>query len=198
MNYLIFDTETNGLPRNFKAHYSDVDNWPRVVQLAWMLCDEEGAVLQAECSIIKPVGFVIPPNMIHGISQDQAMEVGIKIRHILEAFMDTAFDMRDEVTLVAHNIGFDLPIVSAELTRQSRRNFTTALNAMPQCCTQSIGTDYCKFPNRNNYPGYKWPRLSELHRFLFNEDFDGAHDAMNDVKATARCFFELKRRGLVI
>lgn len=191
MNYLIFDTETNGLPRNYKAHYSDIDNWPRVVQLAWMLCDENGEILQQQCSIIKPVGFAIPPNMIHGISQERALEVGRDANAVFSTFTDAIY-ISDAI--VAHNIGFDLPIVSAEYTRLGLGITTNNLNAQKRHCTQAIGTNYCKLPGKY---GYKWPKLSELHQFLFNEDFDGAHDAMNDVKATARCFFELKRRGVV-
>lgn len=45
--------------------------------------------------------------------------------------------------------------------------------------------------------GFNGPILQELHNHLFNEDFDGAHDALADVKATARCFFELKRLGIL-
>ncbi len=52
MNYLFFDTETTGLPANYKAHFTDVHNWPRVVQLAWMLADDEGKVLMQRCDII--------------------------------------------------------------------------------------------------------------------------------------------------
>ena len=203
MNYLFFDTETDGLPKNYKAHFSDVHNWPRVVQLAWMLTDGSGTMLAESCDIIRPDGYTIPANMIHGISQEKALEVGIPMLTAFDAFTDACFSDRvghlvinqGLPTLVAHNIGFDLPIVSAELMRLGCEKFAKALNRqMKQQCTQAIGTNYCKLPGKY---GYKWPRLSELHQILFNEDFDGAHDAMNDVKATARCFFELKRLGLV-
>lgn len=203
MDYLFFDTETTGLPANYKAHYSDVHNWPRVVQLAWMLTDGSGIMLAESCDIIRPDGYQIPPNMIHGISQEKALEVGVSMLSAFDAFTDACFSDRigqliinvGYPTLVAHNIGFDLPIVSAELMRLGCEKFAKSLNRQfAQQCTQAIGTNYCKLPGKY---GYKWPRLSELHQILFNEGFDGAHDAMNDVKATARCFFELKRLGLV-
>ncbi len=41
--------------------------------------------------------------------------------------------------------------------------------------------------------GYKWPKLSELHFKLFNTGFEEAHNAAVDIKATAKCFWELKR-----
>lgn len=195
MNYLFFDTETTGLPHNYKAHFTDIHNWPRVVQLAWMLTDEDGKVLMQRCDIIKPEGYTIPEKMIHGITQEQSEAEGGDKAVIYEMFIDV---LNSTHTIVAHNIGFDLPIVSAELIRLGREDVAKALNRkIKQQCTQAIGTNYCKIPNKNGYANYKWPRLSELHEKLFGEGFDGAHDAMNDVKATARCFFELKRLGLV-
>jgi hypothetical protein len=35
--YLFFDTETTGLPKSWKAPVTDVNNWPRLVQLAFLL-----------------------------------------------------------------------------------------------------------------------------------------------------------------
>ena len=40
--YLFFDTETTGLPKNYKAPASDLNNWPRLVQLAYHLYDNDG------------------------------------------------------------------------------------------------------------------------------------------------------------
>ena len=195
MNYLFFDTETTGLPANYKAHFSDVNNWPRVVQLAWMLTDEEGKVLAESCDIIKPEGYTIPEKMVHGITQEYAMEFGQERETVFEDFVDA---LSQAHTIVAHNIGFDLPIVSAEFIRNGTDYYAKDINRVhKQQCTQAIGTNYCKLPNKHGHSNYKWPKLSELHQKLFNEDFDGAHDAMNDVKATARCFFELKRLGVV-
>jgi hypothetical protein len=55
--------------------------------------------------------------------------------------------------------------------------------------------DYCQIPN--SHGSYKWPNLNELHSKLFLETFPDAHNAWVDVKACARCFFELKRRGII-
>jgi hypothetical protein len=52
--YLIFDTETTGLPRNFNAPITDTSNWPRVVQLAWQLHDELGNVIEHKDFLVKP------------------------------------------------------------------------------------------------------------------------------------------------
>jgi hypothetical protein len=59
-----------------------------------------------------------------------------------------------------------------------------------------LSTEILKLPNPRG--GYKWPNLTELHTYLFGKGFDGAHDAMADVKACANCFFELKKRKLIL
>ncbi len=76
--YLIFDTETTGLPQNFNAPLSDSDNWPRMVQIAWQLHDENGELIENQDYIIKPEGYDIPFNAtrIHGISTKMAQEQG--------------------------------------------------------------------------------------------------------------------------
>ena len=68
------------------------------------------------------------------------------------------------------------------------------LHRKPQLCTMQASTDYCKIPGPY---GYKWPKLSELHMKLFGEYFEEAHDAAADINATVKCFWELKRRGVM-
>ena len=63
------------------------------------------------------------------------------------------------------------------------------------CCTMIRSTDYCQLPGR--YGKYKWPKLEELHFKLFGESFEGAHDALADIRATMRCYYEMEKRGLV-
>ena len=52
--YLFFDTETTGIPKNYKAPVSDLENWPRLVQLAWLVTDNNGDEIKAAEYIIKP------------------------------------------------------------------------------------------------------------------------------------------------
>ena len=60
MNYLFFDTETTGVPRNYYAPVTDTNNWPRLVQLGWIVTDEYGNILKRCSRIIRPEGFSIP------------------------------------------------------------------------------------------------------------------------------------------
>lgn len=187
---LFFDTETTGLPRNWKAPVTDINNWPRLVQLAFLLYNREGNRIAERSFIIKPDGFKIPADAVkvHGINTQKAISEGIDLRSVLEEFSDFASKSN---FLVAHNISFDEKIIGAELIR----------NRMPDCimskkkiCTMQSSTNFCKI--QGPY-GYKWPSLSELHFKLFRQGFEEAHDAMVDINATAKCFWELKKLGKI-
>ena len=77
--YLIFDTETTGLPQNWQAPLTDFNNWPRCVQLAWQVHDIKGKMIEVKNYIIKPEGYDIPFNAekIHGISTERATKQGM-------------------------------------------------------------------------------------------------------------------------
>ena len=105
--YLIFDTETTGLPRNFKAPITETDNWPRVVQLAWQLHDEMGRLLSKGDSLIRPNGFNIPydSEKVHGISTALAVSEG---RELSEVLADFKSDLSKASFIVGHNLKFDI------------------------------------------------------------------------------------------
>ena len=58
--YLIFDTETTGLPRNWNATITDTENWPRCIQIAWQLHDSMGDLVEQSDYLLQPDGFDIP------------------------------------------------------------------------------------------------------------------------------------------
>lgn len=185
---LFFDTETNGLPVKFNAPATEVNNWPRVIQLAFMLFMDDGTEVFSFKSLITPDGWEIPKEefwLKHGYSTERNAAEGVPIE---QALASLATAINDSEVMVAHNISFDYPVVVAEMLRKG----ITAKNKPIKVCTMKSTTDLCKLPGKK---GYKWPKLEELHRYLFNIGFDGAHDALEDVRATARCYFELKRRG---
>src|SRR5678809_776106 len=111
--YLVFDTETTGVPHNKTAPISDLDNWPRLVQLAWQVHAANGALLSQHNYIIRPDGFDIPfkAEQVHGISTRRAMEEGRDIGEVLNTFVT---DLSNTKQLVGHNIEFDVNIIGAE------------------------------------------------------------------------------------
>ena len=191
---LFFDTETTGTPRNYKAPVSDSYNWPRLVQLAWLMVDKSGHALKQKSVIIKPDGFSIPSDAsaVHGIATERAQRDGLPLSEVLEEFVT---DLSFAEKVVGHNLDFDRHIVGAELYRLGMDH--NALMTKPAICTMKSSTDFCAIPSNSVYGGYKWPSLQELYRKLFNRDFTDAHDALADITATKECFFELKRRGII-
>ena len=188
--YLIFDTETTGLPRNWNAPLSDSDNWPRCVQIAWQLHATDGQIISHDDFIITPECFDIPfeSEKVHGISTALAKRDGTDIRAVVESFL-TVVDQAE--FLVGHNLKFDLNIMGAELLRLGKEN-TLAGKATLDTCTEDTAS-LCELPGGRGGK-FKLPTLSELYVFLFQDSFEEAHNATADVEATARVFVELMRQ----
>lgn len=189
---LFFDTETNGLPRNFNAPMTELNNWLRVIQLAYILFEDDGTIVEQYCELIQPDGWEIPKEKFwidNGYTTEINQEKGVPMSEALGHFLR---DYEKADLMVAHNIAFDYPIIGAELLRYNRRSS----KKLPKFCTMKSTTNICKIPSPRGF-GYKWPKLIELHEHLFGEGFDGAHDALEDVRATGRCFFELIGSGLI-
>ncbi len=190
--FLIFDTETTGLPKRDNAPVSEVDNWPRVVQIAWQLHDETGELTENHNVLICPDGFEIPysAEKVHGISTERAKKEGIPLEEALSIFNKSLVQTR---VLVGHNIRFDINALGAEFIRSG---FETSFLELQQVCTMRSSTDYLKLTGGRGGK-FKPPKLMELYQFLFDEQFSEAHNAAADVEATARCFLELLRLKVI-
>ncbi len=187
--YLIFDTETTGLPKNWATPISDTDNWPRCVQIAWQLHDEMGSLIEHQDYLINPEGFNVPydAERIHGISTELAQQQGIQLKEMLEKFNSALSKTK---YIVGQNVGFDVNILGCEFYRME---IDSPLTKMPvlDTCTE-VTAALLKLPGGRNGK-FKLPTLTELHHYLFNQPFAEAHNATADVEATTRCFFELIR-----
>ena len=187
--YLIFDTETTGLPKKWAAPISDTDNWPRCVQIAWQLHDEMGNLLEHQDYLIQPEGFNIPydAERIHGISTELAQHQGVSLREMLEKFN---LALSKAKFIVGQNLGFDVNIMGCEFYRMG---IQSPMSSMPilDTCTE-VTASLLKLPGGRGGK-FKLPTLTELHQYLFNQPFAEAHNATADVEATTRCFLELIR-----
>jgi len=191
--FLIFDTETTGLPKNQNAPLTDFDNWPRMVQLAWQIHDDKGRYVENHNYLVKPDGFVIPidAKMVHGISTEHALKYGKPLNEVLDLFLQSAAKAK---YLVGHNVGFDLNVLGCEFLRCGRENPLKQWTVIDTCTEKTA--NFCQLPGGKNGK-FKFPRLNEIHHLLFGENFDSAHNACADVQATARVFLELLRRGVL-
>jgi len=194
MKYLFFDSETTGMIKDYNAPVlkSNLDNFPRLVQLAWILTDENGNIEKDTGNyIIKPEGFVIPDEVvkIHGITTKKAMKEGTPLSDVLSCFREK---INKSDFIIGHNVSFDIKVVTAEFIR---KELPDELSDKTSICTMQNSINFCAIPGK--YDKYKFPKLEELYQKLFNCSFDNAHDALADIKATAKCFFELKKKGII-
>ena len=190
--YLIFDTETTGLPRSYTAPISDTNNWPRCVQIAWQLHDKFGKIIEHNNFLIYPENFNIPyeAEQLHGISTTLAQEKGIPLK---EALLEFNQALKKATFIVGQNVGFDINIIGCEFYREKIPNNLSQIPIL-DTCTETTA-QLLKLPGGRGGK-FKLPTLSELHYFLFEENFNEAHNATADVEATTRCFFELIRTNV--
>lgn len=191
MIYLFFDTETTGLPKNYNAPSSDLDNWsPRLVQLGWIMQNERKEVLSMGNFIIKPDGFEIPKasSDVHEITTEKALAEGEDLKKIVYMFLGAA---RLADVIVGHNISYDMHIMGAEMIRTWGQDY---IEKRPTICTMQSSIEFCKIPGKF---GFKYPKLQELHKKLFDKEFEDAHNAFADINATAECFWEMKKQGII-
>jgi DNA polymerase III epsilon subunit-like protein len=155
---LFFDTETTGVPQNYKAPMNDLGNWPRLVQLGYIIYDVlDGGEYVEHASmehIVKPEGFEISEyvSKIHGITQEKALHEGEELKKVLNQFFLWC-NVCD--VLVGHNLSYDYNIIGAEFIRCGME--VPILNKI-QYDTMLKSVNFCKLPGRR-IGEYKWPKL---------------------------------------
>ena len=186
MNYLIFDTETTGLPTNYNAPITDLDNWPLIVELAWMLVDEDYNILKKEDYIINtylPLDPIVQE--ITNITDDMIKE-GHLIRKVLRKFKE---DLDNTDMVIAHNITFDIRVIGAEFIRHNLD--IDDFDDKHYFCTMKKSTPILKLNSPYAPIQYKWPKLQQVYNYYFGKDFEGSHRAISDVEATLKCYKEI-------
>jgi DNA polymerase-3 subunit alpha len=193
---LIFDTETTGLPRRGESVTSP--NYPRLVEIAGILIEEsDSREIASFALLIRPDGYEIPDGMVHGITQAQALAAGVPVRVALAVYSNLR---RVSSAVAGHNVEFDNGIIASEFYKAGV-HIPADIVDRETLCTAELGRPICALPptERMTAAGYggqfKMPNLTELHTHLFGEPFDGAHGALADVRAAARCLLELRRQS---
>lgn len=199
---LVFDVETTGLPirnndssisdgktRQTKKRYPDPSDFTsykdaRIVQITFSLLYNNQIQLLSDY-IIRPTDFEINNSHIHGISQERALIEGSSIEEVLNLFKYVV--SRADI-LIAHNLEFDYNILSSECLRINRKDIVDIMNTKIGICTMKSTTELCKIPGKF---GYKYPKLCELYKYLFNQEPENCHNSKYDVLHTIRCFNKL-------
>ena len=195
MRRVVFDTETTGLFRR-NAQPSDTAEYDgaRVLQIAYVVCDEAWRELRSSCYIVSPGGehgFVVDGTQIHGITSDRAVAEGVSFKIAVEGLFSEL--EKPNVALVAHNAEFDMNVLVSELYRRGHTKWLSLLETTPVVCTMQTTTDLLKLPGRF---GYKWPRLEELYRWVTGEAMTDAHDALRDCQNLCYALRTMKAQGI--
>lgn len=189
---LFLDVETTGLP-DFKQPPSWAGQ-PRICQLGAILTDREGKTKAEMNLLVRPDGWSMPPGAseIHGITQEDATKYGLSIRGVLGIFNRL---MAKSELVIAHNVKFDRLMILREAFACEYRESDFAFEGF---CTMEQSADQVKLPPTAkmlayDMKGYKNPSLKEAYHHFFSRDFEGAHDAMADVRACRDVFFALQK-----
>ena len=187
--YLFFDTETTGLPRKRDAFPEDFSNWPYIVEIAWLLVDEEGLQVSGGHYIVKQkVSIPQKATEIHHITTEKMLSEGIDPKEVYTDFLES---VNNADYIVAHNIEFDEPIIECELLRNG---FDKALSSKKHFCTMKAGKDFCTVYSSSG--SIKNPKLSELFGSLYFDNpyltIEGLHNALSDTLMLYRCFMKMK------
>lgn len=181
---IVVDLETNC----FKGRGQQM----RMCQIAWQLFSGDGALLN-ECQFkIKPDKWVVSEEAakLHGITTEIAEKEGYPVKSVLKLFHE---DLKLANVWVGHSPdSIDLPVLTYELTECDMIDDAVKINKqMHRFDTMKSSVDIVELP-RTSVGGFKWPKLKELYEFLFKEEFKQTHDALEDVKATSRCYWKLQ------
>jgi DNA polymerase III epsilon subunit-like protein len=164
-----------------------------VVQLAAVLSDEQ-RIYASMNMLLQSQGREIHPRAleVHGISTEVADQYGIDEKKVANIFF---FEFcRKSDLFVCHNKEFDMPRMAGMIAWRISPEMADEFMAHDAYCTMKQSADLMKIPFGRFGQKYKYPKLAELHQYLFSKGFEGAHDAMSDVLATRACYYELKRR----
>ena len=206
---MVFDTETTGLPMKRPgskfSNYRDTElyNNCRLVQYSGIIYDfEKSETLHEFDYIVKPDGFIINNSNIHGITMEIANRDGIKITNLFEHII-AVFKKYNIGKIVGHNVSFDLNVIKSEMFRYMRKNqlvnfpILRAFEKVPYFCTMKNTVDICKLPNPNFPNKFKYPKLSELYKNIFNKEAVDLHNSMNDAIYTLDCLIDLYNYDLI-
>ena len=189
MKIFVFDTETTGF---ISKKETDLDKQPKIVQFAWILWDLNNGTFVEE----KRVNILVNPwipipfwaSQVHHI-----YDIDIKDAPSISQVMDDILEnINNPDVIIWHNIEYDQDMVKLELKRMDKEY---AYKPKQSICTMKTTVDYCAI--QWNWARFKYPKLWELHKKLFDQYFVWAHDAMVDVEATLRSFVKLVNQWVI-
>lgn len=180
VNIMVLDTETTGFPQSRDPQEYEKFNGARLIELGYIIYNPFGEKIKEYNVLIKPDSWIIKNTFVHGITQ---LDVNTKGKNINEVLNDLSNDLDNITMFVCHNINFDMSIILAEAYRANKIDLVNKINSKEKLCTMDIGK---KFMGIN-----KKPKLIELYKFIFNQEFKQEHRALSDCVACADCYHNM-------
>lgn len=204
MLVIIFDTETNGLPKTKIINPETLNKWPHIVQFSYILFDTDSSqIIKVFDEIVKiPEEQTIDDKCVelHGITKEISIEQGKSIVNVLNEFFQ---DVSSSDQLIGHNISFDINMLKIELLRLINSTNTESYSHKQQLysisykkkiyCTMKNSINLCKIevPSKNGGVYFKYPKLIDLFKHLFQQEPNHLHNSLNDILVTLRCFYKM-------
>ena len=180
MKILVLDTETTNKPPPIKLMKETVEYWPHIVQMSFILFDDEN-LKYIEYDYIIKTSAEIENSSIHGITKSMNTAQGFAFSDIYEIYL---LCLKQADIVVGHNLSFDLKMIQAECFRNQREYVAPRITY----CTMMSTTKICNLPN------HKWPKLDELHTYLFQEKANNLHNALQDCVICLRCYLKIMNK----
>lgn len=189
-DYILFiDTETSDMPKRWNAPTSKIEEWPHILQIAWVICKKDGELIHSKDFYVHQKNIDIAEGAwrLHGINLNTLNEKGVDQKVVLNSL---AADIElYQPLIVGHFLEFDRKMLEVGFARETiARNF----DKLPKFCTML----FTRKP-KDIFGGYSFMRLDELYFSLFSDRYEMQHHALADAQATKACFFELQKQGRI-
>ena len=187
--YLIFDTTGTEKPKDYKANFSDIHLWPKLVHVSWILLDKDLKPIEDFDFIVTGEDRKLTKLILNfaKIDEEDVAKKGRPVEEILQKFNESLDKCQ---YTVSHNMTMNANVLAAEFLRNT---FEVKLFKKEPICIMQEGTYITKLPTK--FGTFKWPSLVELHAALFNSVYTPPNNARADVIASARCFIKMMRAG---
>ena len=186
LSLMVLDTETSGFPLSRDPTEFEKFNGARLIELGYIMYDKTGKEVNTYDHLIKPDNFTITNSFVHGIEQKDAVENGKNVNEVLDQL---TLDLKQVDGIICHNISFDMAIILAEAHRAKKIELIELIQKKLHLCSMALGKKFMKME--------KNPKLVELYKFIFNQEFIQDHRALSDCVACSKCYFGMINFGTI-
>lgn len=168
MSIIIFDTETNGLPKK-NYNFEDIN----LLELGYLTCDSDFNIIENYNNLIK-TNCEIPEiiTKLTGIDKEKIINNGIEIKDILNKFIN---DIKKCDIIIAHNNKFDLGIIKKELKKENMLlYYNNLIEKKINIDSVSLFKNYIDKKNINNY------KLQTIYNYFNDIEYEQTHRALDD------------------